>query len=73
MPLWRTTKVLIYLSFVGAIVWLAIANGAAPTRIGAVGILAALVMVVGEVKEIQLASWVTIRFHGERQSSEDDS
>lgn len=58
----KTPRVVLYLSFVAAIVWLAIANGANPTHIAAVGILAALVVVIGEVKEIQVASWLTITF-----------
>lgn len=62
VPTWKNAKAPIYLSFVAAIVWLAIANGANATHIGAVGILAALVMVVGEVEEIQVASWLTITF-----------
>lgn len=59
---WNNANTPIYLGFVAAIVWLAIANGANPTHIAAVGILAALVVVVGEVEEIQVASWLTITF-----------
>ena len=62
IPAWSTAKAPIYLSFVAVIVWLAIVNGANPTHIAAVGILAALVMVVGEVEEIRVASWLTISF-----------
>lgn len=69
---WKTAKALIYLSFVGAIVWLAITNGAPPTRIAAVGIVAALVVVIGEVREIQVANWLTIRFGRSHRSGEDE-
>ena len=62
VPSWNDATAPIYLGFVAAIVWLAIANGANPTHIAAVGILAALVMVTGEVEEIQVASWLTITF-----------
>lgn len=68
----ETATIVIYLSFIGALVWLAIANGARPTGIAAVGILAALVLVVGEVREIRVASWLTIRFGRSSRSADDD-
>lgn len=62
LPAWNDAKAPIYPSFVAATVWLAVANGANPTHATAVGILAALVTVIGEVEEIRVASWLTITF-----------
>ena len=62
---------LTYLGFVAAVVRLALIHDADPTRIGAIGILAAMAIVAGEVEEIRVASLLTITFGGHRRSREE--
>lgn len=59
---WRICKALLYVTILVAVSGLHLSFNADPTIVGVVTVAGAIVILVGEVKEIEIANWITITF-----------